>query len=91
MLKKFKVLGWLVALVVAGIISTSERPAQAQVYVRIAPPALRVETRGRPPSRSHVWVGGYHRWTGRAYAWSPGRWTVVRSSRGWRWVPGHWR
>ena len=28
------------------------------MYVWIAPPALRIEARSRPPSRVHVWVEG---------------------------------
>jgi hypothetical protein len=46
----------------------------AEVVVRIAPPRAIVEHRGVAPSRDHVWIGGYHRWDGNAYAWAPGRW-----------------
>jgi len=48
--------------------------AQAEVVVKIAPPKLQVEHRPAAPSRDHVWIGGYHRWDGKAYAWEPGRW-----------------
>jgi hypothetical protein len=35
--------------------------ANAQVYVRIGPPAPRVERRPPPPSPRHVWVDGFYR------------------------------
>ena len=46
----------------------------AEVVVRVAPPRAIVEQRGVRPSREHVWVGGYHRWDGHAYAWHAGGW-----------------
>jgi hypothetical protein len=82
------------------------RPVDAavRVYVNVAPPPLIVETRPPAPGPLYVWVGGYHRWDGRAYVWVPGRWVVpprrhgrwvpghwVRHRRGWFWVEGHWR
>ncbi len=63
--------------------------ANAQVYVRIGPPAPRVERRPPPPTLRHVWVDGFYRWDGRAYVWAPGYWTVPPRARA-RWVPGHW-
>jgi len=63
--------------------------ANAQVYVRIGPPAPRVERRPPPPTRRHVWVDGFYRWDGRAYVWAPGYWAVPPRARA-RWVPGHW-
>jgi hypothetical protein len=61
----------------------------AEVVVRVAPPHVVVERRGPPPSHNHVWVSGYHRWDGNAYAWSPGRWEQPPRPHG-RWVPHHW-
>jgi hypothetical protein len=46
----------------------------AEVVVRIGPPRAVVEHRPVRPSHEHVWVGGYHRWDGNAYVWTPGRW-----------------
>lgn len=48
--------------------------ANAQVVVRIGPPAPVVERPGPPPREGFVWVGGYHRWDGHGYVWTPGRW-----------------
>ena len=48
----------------------------AEIVVKVKPPAIKVEHRSARPSRQHVWVGGYHRWDGNAYAWEPGRWEV---------------
>ena len=63
--------------------------ASAEVVVRIAPPRVRIERRGPPPSRNHVWVSGYHRWDGNAYAWNEGRWEVPPQPHQ-RWVAHHW-
>jgi hypothetical protein len=91
----------LIGLVFAGALVFSA--AAAEIVVRIAPPRVLVEKRGRAPSREHVWVSGYHRWDGNAYAWSPGRWEQpprhharwvahhwVRREGGWVLVEGHW-
>ena len=56
---------------VAGLTLSS---AVAEVVIRIAPPRVQVERRMSRPSRDHVWVSGYQRWDGNAYAWNPGRW-----------------
>jgi hypothetical protein len=50
------------------------------------PPALRVETYGRPPSRRHVWVPGHWDWSRRRqdWVWREGRWKVPPRGR------GHW-
>jgi hypothetical protein len=62
----------------------------AQVFVRVAPPPPRTErVVVVRPSPRHVWVGGYHRWNGRAYVWTPGRW-VVPPRRAAVWVPARW-
>jgi len=78
--------------------------ADAQVYVRIGPPPVRVEHPGPPPGRDFVWIRGHHQWDGRAYVWVPGRYERIphahavwvdgrwrRTPRGWVWVEGHWR
>ena len=49
--------------------------AQAEdVVVKVRPPKAVVEHRSERPSQEHVWIGGYHKWDGHAYAWEPGRW-----------------
>lgn len=78
--------------------------AGTRAYVRIGPPAPIVAVRAISPGPRYVWVDGYHRWTGRAYVWVPGRWAVPprhrsawiparweRDRRGWFFVAGHWR
>jgi hypothetical protein len=64
--------------------------AQAEVVVGIRPPAVIVEHRGIRPSPRHVWVGGYHRWDGRAYVWEPGRWDIPPREHA-VWVAPRWR
>jgi hypothetical protein len=92
----------LTGLIFAGLLTLSA--VAAEVVVRIAPPAPVVETRGVMPGPRYVWIGGYHRWNGTAYAWVPGRWELpprahvrwvphhwVRRNGGWVFVEGHWR
>ncbi|MGA3081859.1 MAG: hypothetical protein ABSD44_10810 [Terracidiphilus sp.] len=61
----------------------------AQIVVRIAPPPIVVEERGRPPEAGFVWIDGYHRWEGGAYVWTPGRWERPPHP-GARWVAHRW-
>ena len=76
----------------------------AVVWVQVAPPTAVVETVPAPPSSGYVWVGGYHRWDGNAYVWTPGRWDRppheharwvahrwVHRNGGYVLVEGHWR
>jgi WXXGXW repeat (2 copies) len=78
--------------------------ANAQVYVRVAPPVVVVEHPGPPPGPEFEWIGGYHRWDGARYVWVPGHydrrphpgahWVAhhwVHRSGGWVLVEGHWR
>ncbi|MDQ5873080.1 MAG: hypothetical protein M3547_12845 [Acidobacteriota bacterium] len=80
------------------------RGPRGRVYVRVAPPRARVEVRTIAPSARHVWIGGFHRWDGKAYVWTPGRWDLgprvgagwvpghwKNTSHGWEWIEGHWR
>ena len=62
----------------------------AQVAIRIGPPHRVYEDRGRPPERGYVWTGGYHRYEGDHYVWTPGRWQRPEHP-GQRWVAHRWR
>ena len=94
----------LAGSVLLGLLAVPATAAPVRVYVNVPPPPVRVEVRGPAPSRHHVWIGGFHRWDGRAYSWVPGRWEArprahavwarghwVKQRRGWYWVDGHWR
>jgi hypothetical protein len=97
---------WVGTALLVGLASLTAARAEARtrVYVRIGPPAPIVEVRPAPV-RGRVWVGGYHHWNGRAYVWTPGRWTAPPRGRavwvaprwvhdrrhGWYFVAGHWR
>ena len=91
---------------IAGILACAfaTAAANAQVYVRVAPPAVVVEHPGPPPHPGYVWIAGYHRWDGNAYVWAPGAWVMPPHPHAhWvahRWehrrggyvmVEGHWR
>jgi WXXGXW repeat (2 copies) len=92
----------LIGLVFASALTFSA--GAAEVIVRVAPPAAIVETRPAAPGAGYVWLGGYHRWNGTAYAWVPGKWELpprphahwvahrwVKRGGGWVFVEGHWR
>ena len=94
---------WIAAAALAGALWTAPAFA-ARVYVSIAPPAPIAEVRVVAPGPGYVWVGGFHRWDGRAYAWVPGRWALPphghaawvaghwkHHAHGWYWVDGHWK
>lgn len=91
----------LVAATLACGIVAGEKTASAQV-IAVAPPAVRVEVSGRPPSAGHFWVPGYWGWRGGGHVWVGGRWEHSRpgwgysgahwahEGRGWRFAPGRW-
>jgi len=78
--------------------------AQAQVVIKVRPPRVQADHRGPRPGRDYVWIGGFNRWDGRAYAWVPGRWErrpnpravwvaprYVHRRDGYVFYDGHWR
>jgi hypothetical protein len=69
--------------VVASIMSVA---SQAQVAIRIGPPPPVVEHYGPPPHPGWVWVGGFYRWDGARYVWTPGHYAAPPRP-GVRWVP----
>ena len=77
----------VMGLVFAGALAFSA--SAADIFVSVRPPHVIVEKRGVRPGSRHVWVTGYHRWDGRAYAWVPGRWEEPPRSRA-HWVAHHW-
>ncbi len=98
-LKKITILICFIGLIGTGIMNCASRV----VYVRKAPPPVRVEVRPVKPYANAVWVAGYWKWNGRNHVWTSGRWVKARRGRtfvkghwqkkprGWRYVPGHWR
>ena len=92
-----------IGLIFTGMLLGGIASAQ-EVVIRVAPPRAVVERRVVRPGRDYIWIDGYHRWDGRAYAWVPGRWErpprpharwvahrYVRRGGGWVYVEGHWR
>ena len=80
----------LVSLALAGVLAASTQLVALPVYVKIAPPGPPVEVKVVAPGKGYFWIGGYHRWSGTAYVWVPGRWALPPHS-GAVWVPGHWK
>jgi hypothetical protein len=72
-----------------GLLLTAGAAMCAEVIVKVGPPAAIVETRPARPGANFVWIGGYHRWDGSAYAWVPGRWEAPPRP-GARWVAHRW-
>jgi hypothetical protein len=84
-----------------------QRQQQEPTYIIVteAPPAPRnVERRPAPPAQGYVWIDGYYSWSGRQYAWEPGRWAMPprgyttwvgprydRDQRGYRYTAGYWQ
>ena len=79
-------------------------PVHAEVVIKLRPPVSVREHRDSRPSNRHVWVGGYHKWDGNAYAWEKGRWEepphargvwvaprYVKRRDGYVFMEGHWR
>ena len=74
------------AAMTCGLASQS---ANAQVVIRVGPPPPVVEHYGPRPHPGYVWVGGYHRWDGGRYNWTPGYWAAPPRPRA-VWVPGRY-
>ncbi len=80
------------AFAIVGMLAISEGCAattRGGVYVRTGPPSPIVESRVAAPGPGYVWVPGFHRWDGAAYAWVGGRWERPPRARA-AWVPGRW-
>jgi len=78
----------LLALIFAGAMAATSSYA-ADIVVKIAPPRIRVEKRGRAPGPGYAWQPGYHRWDGNGYVWEPGRWERVPRAHA-RWIAPRW-
>jgi WXXGXW repeat (2 copies) len=102
LLKEWNVKKTLLAALLA--FSLLPGAANAQIYVRIEPPAPIVERRPSPPEHGFVWIDGYHRWDGHRYVWVAGRWDRPPHPHavwvahhwehrhdGWVLIEGHWR
>lgn len=107
-MKRLTLSAAVIALALPDLLSAAPRVVRVRparrVYVRVAPPRVIVEAPPPAPSARHVWVGGFHRWDGRAYVWVPGRWELgpragavwvsghwKNTPHGWEWIEGHWR
>jgi hypothetical protein len=93
-------------IALAALLAITMLPAvsNAQVYVRVGPPAPVRDHYGPRPREGWVWQPGYHAWDGHRYAWHGGAWAEpprphavwvphhwAHRRRGWVMVEGHWR
>ncbi len=72
----------------SGSLLFSNSCAARPIYVKTAPPAVKVEVRPAPPYRGAVWVPGHWAWRHGRYVWVKGHW--VKPRHGYVYVPGHW-
>jgi len=65
--------------------------ANAQIHIRIGPPAPPREVVPPPPPehRDWAWHAGFHRWEGDHYVWVPGYYVAPPHPHA-VWVAGHW-
>ena len=68
----------LFALMFASACGAISVPAQAQVYVQVAPPPDRHEVVPSHTRRGYVWEPGHWRWNGRRHVWVAGHWERAR-------------
>ena len=81
-----------------------ERIVVEERYVarRPPPPVREVIIEAPGPRERFIWDPGHYEWDGYDYHWSPGHWIErraghwvpaewVETSRGWRFLPGHWQ
>jgi hypothetical protein len=77
----------LAALAVSSIGVIPVTASAAEIYIDVAPPALRHEV--VPPSRAgYVWQPGYWDWRNHRHVWVKGYW--VRERPGYYWHPSRW-
>jgi hypothetical protein len=93
---------FLIACVAAACSLTALPSVARTVWVREAPPEVRVEE-VPAPRHGYQWVPGYWNWEHRRHVWHPGTWVRARHGyvymqptwvqRDGRWVleSGHWR
>lgn len=77
----------LFVTLIAASLGSVATPAAADVYVRVAPPELRVEE-APAPRPGYVYTPGYWTWRHGHHVWVKGSW--VRERRGYRYVAPEW-
>jgi hypothetical protein len=93
------------ALIAQGPPPDSRQPGHPpSAFVQAPPPPSVAERPGPPPQPGFVWIAGYQRWDGGAYAWTPGHYERpphpgahwvghhwAHKHGGWVMIEGHWR
>ena len=76
------------SIILAIIWTFNANCAPRTIYVKTAPPAVKVQVKPTPPYKNAVWIPGHWSWKSNTHVWVAGRWTKPKS--GYAWVPGHW-
>ncbi len=76
----------------------------AQIVVKVRPPAPIIKIRPIRPGPNHIWIGGNYTWRNGHYYYTDGYWAVPSRQHkhwvegkwkhkrgGWVWIPGRWR
>lgn len=79
------------SLAFALLFAFSVAPAQALIFVRVAPPPLPYYDQPVVPADGYLWTPGYWAWddSDGDYFWVPGTW-VMAPEPGYLWTPGYW-
>jgi hypothetical protein len=77
----------ITAALLAAALGGASVPAEADIYLRVAPPAPRVEV-VPPARRGYIWAPGHWDARGNRYYWVRGAW--VRERRGFRYRAPRW-
>ena len=75
------------AAVLAAAMGGTVVPAYADIFVRVAPPEMRVET-VPDPRPGYIWVNGHWDWRNNRHEWVRGTW--LRERHGYVYNPSHW-
>ena len=77
----------ILAAVLAASFGSIATPANAAIFVQIAPPPPRVEVAPQP-RRGYVWVAGHWDWRNNHHQWVRGTW--LRERRGYQYSQPAW-
>jgi hypothetical protein len=78
----------LTSIIMAIFWTFSANCAPRKVYVKKAPPTVKVEVKPAAPYKNAVWISGHWAWRSNKHVWVAGHW--VKPRNGHAWVPGHW-
>lgn len=73
----------------ASLILSTATAGAGVIFIKTAPPAVKIEVRPHAPFAKAVWIPGHWTWKRGRYVWAKGHY--VKHRKGFAWVPGHWK